>query len=314
MFDFLPDNDVLAAGLALAFGFMGGRPEFVGRTPNPYGDGRSEIIDWRLPDGREIRAFCKRDDPSDPNSDVAYEARVYHEVLQPLGLSTLKFYGAGVDESSKQAWLLIEHVDGPDDRELGLREEDAMVLAARWLGGFHAACERRFPTAPSFLHRYDGEYYARLARQVLEEACPAERNRLEPLSERLGPFLGPLMATRATIVHTDFYAHNLLIRDGCVRPIDWEMAAVDLGEADLAFLVYGWDDDVAERCEAAYVASRWPAGAPADFGLVLNAARLCLHLYKLSTRDWTGENGYRRHADYLYGYAENLGLLGGAAG
>jgi aminoglycoside phosphotransferase (APT) family kinase protein len=301
--------ELLAAVLARRFRT---RPQFIGREENPYGHSRSEIITWRLPDGRQVKAFCKQDDDSDPHADVAYEARVYREVLEPLGLSTPAYYGSGVDEGTGKHWILLEYVDGVDDRERGLRDEDAMTLAAGWLGSFHAACERRFPVPPLFLKRYDAAYYAGLANAALAQAEPAHQGWLRLLRDRLESLLEPLLAVRATIVHTDFYDDNVVITDMTVHPLDWEMAAVDLGEADLAFLVSGWGAAVEEACAAAYCAARWPAGAPDDFAFVLKVANLCLGLYKLAANPEDAVARRRRLAA-LRELAGDLGLLDEAA-
>lgn len=312
MLDARPDLDSLAAALSLAVGDPVGRPRLLRRRPNPYGHSRSEIIRWRLPDGQEIEVFCKSDDDSDPHSDVAYEARVYREVLEPLGLSTLHYYGSGADETGR-SWMLLEYASGPNDRDRTLSDKDAMVLSARWLGDFHAACERQFETPPPFLRRFDAAYYGGLARRAAVAADAAERPWLETLSERLPPFLCPLMEERATIVHTDFYDDNVLIQDGRVRPIDWEMAAVDLGESDLVFLSYGWDNELEAACAAAYVDARWPEGAPDDFELLRKTARMCLHLYKLANQDWRGSDGRRRHTAYVRALAAEVDVLEGGA-
>jgi aminoglycoside phosphotransferase (APT) family kinase protein len=301
--------ELVAAVLARRFR---GRPHLVERAENPYGHSRSEILTWRLPDGRVVPTFCKRDDESDPHADVAYEAQVYREVLAPLALSTPAYYGSGRDPSTGKHWILLEYVDAVDDRERGLRDEDAMTLAAGWLGAFHAACEERFPVPPAFLRRFDTSYYVGLAEAVLARVEPSDRAWLRPLRDRLESLLEPLMASRATIVHTDFYDDNVLIEDAVVRPFDWEMAAVDLGEADLAFLVNGWDEEVQEACAAAYAASRWPGGPPEDFGYVLKVAQLCLVLFNL-VADAEDEAACRRRLASLRDSAAELGLLEGIA-
>src|SRR5207249_2901947 len=101
-----PDPDSLTTALAFSLGLSRDRlrPRLVRREPNPYGDGRSEILNWRLADGKEIELFCKFDDGSS-DCDVAYEARVYEEVLGPLGVSALRYYGSGTDPRTGLAWL-----------------------------------------------------------------------------------------------------------------------------------------------------------------------------------------------------------------
>jgi hypothetical protein len=63
----------------------------------------------------------------------------------------------------------------------------------------------------------------------------------------------------------------------CIRPTDWETAAIAPGEIDLVCLIDMWDPELAQACTDAYITARWPAGAPVDFAERLLAAELYLH-------------------------------------
>src|SRR5206468_11924059 len=83
------------------------------------------------------------------------EARVYRDVLQPLRMSTPTFYGLYETGTPGVAWLIIEYVKG-GIRTSQCPDPKAMIQAARWIGRFHSANERR-PRSRSlaFLRNYD---------------------------------------------------------------------------------------------------------------------------------------------------------------
>lgn len=304
----LPDLESLKAGLAEAFRDLAtgaGTPTVLSREPNAHGYEHKEIVTCRLADGRELRLFCKYDRHSRVGA-VAYEARVYREVLEPLEVFSLRCYASPVEDRTGRTWLLLEYLDGVDELE-SLDESDAMRLAAGWLGRFHAACDRHFRIRPTFLHRYDVDFYVGCARLALA-AADGRLAWLRPLGERLDDFLRPLMGARSTIIHGDFHLENLLFRQGSVCPVDWEMAGINLGEADLVFLLDGWPEEVKQACTLEYRRARWPTGAPADFELALRTAWLCFCLHKVAGRQWLDEADYQRYRRHLRSVAEPLGL------
>ena len=69
-------------------------------------------------------------------------------------------------------------------------------------------------------------------------------------------------------------------------PIDWESAAVGIGETDLATLIDGgWDEVVVRECETAYCQTRWPDETPAaSYEKALTFSRLYVHLRCLGNR------------------------------
>jgi aminoglycoside phosphotransferase (APT) family kinase protein len=289
---------------------LGRGARIVRRQKHPSGAIGSEILVVSLPNGEELRLFYKRDDP-DKKQDVAYEGRVYREVLEHLGLGLPKCYAAGCDQEG--GWLLLDCVSGGKRRRNGLLDADAMALAARWLGTFHAACARRFDTPPQFLHRHDAAHYGRLAGEVLAVAPAAHIRWIAALDDRLGEFLDPLMQT-ATVVHDDFHLDNVVFSEGRAVPIDWEHAAVDLGEADLAFLCDGWDEEIEHRCVMEYAGARWAGDPPSDLQVRVKAAKLCLSLYEIAGwRDRTDGHRYEHSLAVLRQEADVLGLINGIA-
>lgn len=160
-------------------------------------------------------------------------------------------------------------------------DPDAMGLAARWIGRFHAANESpRHETLPGFLTTYDAEYYRGWARRTLLHADAMRRRLawLEPLCRRFEDSVADLCAGPLTCIHGEYYPRNILYLDGEIHPVDWESAAIAAGEIDIASLTELWGDDVVRECERQYVAARWPDGPPHDLERRLWHARLYLQL------------------------------------
>ncbi len=282
-----PDN--LVDALTAIFrrnGKSRGRPAVIYREPSLYSTTfPCEIVTCRFAAGRDLRLFCKYA-PRDARCSygqrggVGYEAEVYRWILHPSGCSAPAFYGRYRDPGTGAVWLVLEYLNRslPVGKVPGLR---AMRLAARWIGEFHARNAAHMPRARRrFLTAYDAAYYrgwlrrsARLARlQGLHMPWfPA-------LARRLETEIGALAEMPQTIIHGEYYPHNVLFQAGAVRPVDWETAAVAPGEIDLATLGDGWPNEVCRLLEAEYQVARWPAGAPADYRRNLDLARIYLQL------------------------------------
>ena len=104
-----------------------------------------------------------------------------------------------------------------------------MKLAARWIGEFHAANEARAAEASrSFLTAYDAAYYRgwprrafRLARR-LDLPLPW----LRTLCKRIEEEIVALAQLPQTVIHGEYYPHNIMFQAGVIRPVDWETAAI----------------------------------------------------------------------------------------
>jgi hypothetical protein len=289
----LPDTQTLAEGLACVLGgadLPADRIKILRRLANPSARTfPSEIVTYQRSGGGEAQVFCKymtrlNEDHRDHGSrgGVLYEALVYERVLRSCSLSAPYCYGTYVDSVHGSSWLVLEHVAG--GVELGLTTEaTAMKQAAAWAGRFHALAEKRLPAAPlPFLTRYDAAYYAGWARRTAEYAGPWQRRFpwLDALCRRFEDVAAELAAAPACIIHGEYYPHNILCRKGAIFPIDWESAALAVGEIDLAALTDDWSADVVGPCERAYRQARWPEGTPdgAPDGLDGRLARARLFL------------------------------------
>ncbi len=256
----------------------------------------SEIVTCRIDAGKVQQLYCKYaigygHASEDHRRGLAYEAEVYRNVLQPLETTTPAFCGAYSDSTTGDTWLILEYLD--QSMPLNQIDEPAPILgaAARWIGEFHSRNERRLATtAMPALVAYDAEYYFGWARRTSLFAGDL-RGRypwVEVVCRDYEKLVDLLLMRPATIIHGEFESDNLLLRDGVLYPVDWESAAIAVGEMDLARLTWGWPAEIAARCELEYQRARWPEGAPADFGRRVAAARLYLPLRFLGERaDWT---------------------------
>jgi aminoglycoside phosphotransferase (APT) family kinase protein len=281
----LPDLPALTAGLRSVFGDgTGGNLVVIERQPNDYASTfPSEVLTLGLADGRRLRLLCKYEAGRSHSAyghrgGVVYEAAVYRHVLQPLPVSAPKFYGSHAAEGG--TWLLIEYVEDGIRASESSAPAAALRLAARWIGGFHAANEARLTIAETpFLNTYDGGYYLQWAHRTLQFAGHRRRRLpwLATLGERFADVVEALSTPPLTVIHGEYGPKNILVRGPAredVCPVDWESAAIAMGEIDLTSLIQNWPPEVARECECEYRRARWPAGPPADFERRLDLARL----------------------------------------
>ena len=313
----LPDLDSLTAALASVFNHNGsarGGLTAVRREPTPYVTTfPCEIVTCRFADGTRLRLFCKfaaRDGKCShgQRGGLSYEAEVYRQVLKPSGASAPAFYGCHADEKTGATWLVLEYL-GKSLRvgKMGLK---AVKKAARWIGEFHAANEARAASPYlSFLTAYDAAYYRGWPRRASRLATQMGLRLpwLRTLCKRLERETAALAALPQTVIHGEYYPHNVMFQAGTVRPVDWETAAIAPGEIDLATLGEGWSPEVSRQFDLEYQQARWPGGPPADFQRNVDLARVYMQLRWLGDDDpkWTGNmTRWRR----LYATSKRLQL------
>jgi len=279
------------------------------------GTSPKEIVTCELADGRIIRLFCKYAAEQNHTAyghrrGVVHEVGVYSKLLQSMPVSTPSLQGFYTDGAAGEIWLILEYLDGGVCVTTAT-EPDAMVLAARWIGQFHAAAAAHLASeAITFLKPYDAAYYHGWARRTLKyAACFLEHFQwLEPLLEQFDKVVASLLAAPLTVIHGEYYSQNILFRDGKIFPVDWESAAVAAGEIDLASLVEGWPEETARTYELAYQRERWPDGRPRDLERTLCAARIYLCLRWLGERsEWTTADSWR--FDRLHSAGRQFGLI-----
>jgi thiamine kinase-like enzyme len=265
-----------------------------------------------------IRLFCKYEAGRSHSvyghrGDISYEALVYRNVLVPSKATTAKFYGEYTDTTTRSKWLVIDYLE-KSVRVSKTPEPEAMRLASRWIAQFHAANElhRSTPSVRS-LKTYDAEYYLGWVRRTLLFARNLqERFRWLPiLCKRFEKSVVPLLLKMPmTVTHGEYYPRNILYSKRTIYPVDWESAAVAVGEIDLASLTEEWPAKTVRQCEDEYLRTRWPEGSPPDFERAMGAARLYLLFRWLGDRpEWTTDADALRSFKRLRRAGEQWGLI-----
>lgn len=276
----------------------------------------SEILTCRRPDGHVFRVLLKpsaglEHDCEGHRGGVAYESRVYQEVLTHTEISCPKYLHSFTQDG--ETWLAIEFVDDAVSADCAPDPMLAMENAARWSARFQRAVPA---SAYGSLFRYDAAYYAQWVTRTWEFAG-AWRRRLDWLKPLVGvaePYLRGFDQRLALPIHGEFTPHNVLVRgdamDPAVYPVDWESAAIGLPETDVVCLTDKWPPEYAERCLAAYADERFGADLPADWDSRVDCARLYLNFRWLGDRpEWTGLEKVRPRFEQLHAAAERLDLL-----
>jgi len=327
-----PDLDRLTAGLAAVLRPDGSadRVTVLEREKNLNESSfRTEIVTCRVGRRRSPlplfikygtshfnRAFGHR-------GDVAFEARVYRDVLQPLRMSTPTFYGLYETGDPGVAWLIIEYVkDGI--RTSQCPDPKAMIHAARWIGRFHAANQRRPQMRRlAFLRRYDEAYYRGWSQRTERLYAPWRTlfPWVAPMCREFRRRIPTLLKAPHTVIHGEYFGANILYQNGTSRPLDWQSTAVAPGEIDLVSLTHSFPTPVRERCEREYTKSRWPGGAPDAFDEIVAAARLYVDFRWLGDPkrmtppigrggNWLLKKRQKRFLTDLRTAAEKLGSVG----
>ena len=316
-----PDLEALSVGVNAVVGGNGSRfsrISILDRTPAIYASTYpSEIVTCQRGNQREFKLYCKymaglSYDSYGHRGGVPYEIEVYRHVLQPLPISVPKFYGSYNDVATGDTWLIIGYVD----RSLRLAkgpQPETMLRAARWIGRFHAANQPRISLDTlSFLNTYDSEYYlgwvcrTSLFAGSLHQCFPW----LRTLSECFEECFEILLSAAPTVIHGEYYPHNVLVSDGVIYPLDWESAAIAAGEIDLATLTEDWGPDIVQQCALEYRRTRWPEGSPAEFARRLAAAQLYLCFRWLGDQpNWTLAEGNRSYFEQMRSVGEELGFI-----
>ncbi len=282
----LPNQELLTAGLSnvLSSTLGHGKLSILRRKPNRYASTfPTEIVTCRLngQSGKKTISFFVKYGTKEfaevygHRRSLAYEARVYREVLQGLGFSTPRFYGVYKNRSDAALWLIMEYMTIGVPANFS-RDPEAMSRSAAWIGKFHAANEKRFPDSRlKFLRSYDVGYYVGWSRRTkrLFRCANAFFPWLATVCDEFERKVARLVEAPQTIIHGEYFGPNIVYQQGLSRPIDWQSTAIGPGEIDLAALTHSWTRRVARNCEREYARSRWPDGIPGSFQETLDMAR-----------------------------------------
>jgi thiamine kinase-like enzyme len=312
-----PERDELAitlTSLLSSTASLDGPLTIVRREPVVQGSYPKEIVTCHLDDGRTLRVLCKYAAEYDHRAHghrggVAHEAVVYQRLLQPLELVTPKLYGVHTDAARGGVWLVVEYLENSMYVSRAV-EPEAIGLAARWIGQFHAASQQRLKTTiMPFLKPYDEDYYLGWAQRAWQylDICHHHTPWLEQICRSYNEAVTSLLSVPPVVVHGEYYPRNVLWCDGTIYPVDWESTRLAAGEIDLASLVERWPEEIVQECEGQYQAARWPEGTPEGFQRRLWAARLYLNFRWLSDRPATSDIKWRLEALQVAG--QHLGLV-----
>ncbi|HXJ56986.1 MAG TPA: hypothetical protein VNU68_10005 [Verrucomicrobiae bacterium] len=315
----------LTEGLFSAWG--NGRPlRILSRRVPPYmSTFPNEIVTCQLAGGAKRRVFIKYDAGQSHQAfghrgTIAYEAEVYQRVLQTWARFRPKCLGAHTDARTREVALFLEYADRCAPlSEASWKQRTClpgpMVQTARWLAHFHAHHEPRVgQPALAFLKAYDAAYYRSWAQRTFKFARPLQ-TRFPWLAELRtcgDAWFAPLLSAAPTVIHGEFFAKTVLVRNEILFALDWESTAIAAGEIDLVTLTdgEGWPATVVRQCEANYQRARWPNGAPVGFKRMLAAARIYQQFRWLGDRS---EKTLREKTlwrfEHLRDAAKNLGLL-----
>ena len=313
-----PNNRRLETCLAPVLNKNGkGRLKVLKRELSPYSTTfPCEIVTCRLPDNKTTDVFCKYSGDVDytgfgHRGGPAYELSVYREVLRPIGVSAPVCYGGEVDPKSGQAWLALEYL--PDALGVGkLHRSGAMVAAAEWIGRFHRLTQTGTVGRTGWMKAYTRQYYMGWIRRTLKSSSSLPRKLpwLQAVCERASSLLEPLLEEPLSIIHGEYYPHNVLYSRGRVYPVDWESAARAAGEIDIASLTEDWSATTTRSCISAYQSERWPEGPPAAFTHRFLAARLYFCFRWLGDHeDWSSYPGRPVWLQRLRSLGHELGVL-----
>lgn len=216
--------------------------------------------------------------------DPRREIETYRVILARARLGTAQCFAAVADPDENRFWLLLEKVPGVELYQVGELERWRRV--ASWLAGMHQRLEGHpgLEGVPLLVH--DRAYHRVWAERAVATLDRADDPRAPALARRLEQaydgVIAELTSLPVTVVHGEFQASNVLIdRQGeRVCPVDWEMAAVASGLADLAALVSGdWSEDERREIWRAYreaLAPQRRLPGEEEFSHALGCARLAL--------------------------------------
>jgi hypothetical protein len=318
----LPSMSELSAGLRDALSsadWPDGDIQVVDRRTNIHASSLpSEFITCQLQSGHRLGLFCKYtgddfDECHGHRQDAGFEADVYRQFVNPLGVPAPKCFGSCQSGDNNTTWMFIEALP---DVERVTEEADqarAMTLAAAEIGRFHRLTETTAVSQPRGpVRAHSPEFFAGWVNRTAQYTWPLrdEHPWLPKFCEYFATALEQLVRESGPIIHGEFYPHNILCHEGNVYFVDWQSAAIGAGEIDLASLVEGWSSDMEAMCRDAYVRARWSEKPPETFESTMQLAKLYWHFRWLGDRPgWTlGERSawrleHLRQAAALHGIA-----------
>ena len=279
----------------------------------------SEIVECLLPNNRRLKLLCKynaewQEDEYSHRRNIIYEGEVYKNILQKMNLSKIKFYGLR-NNGDNHVIVLKYLVHGKRIDLTSQAEVGVIQKAAQWIGMFHYFNEQNVKENNlSFLIIYSYEDYSGCVERTLEFTKGITFKKrypwLKTLCENFKIQLKEISSIPATIIHGEYYPHNILYYRGRIYPLDWQSAAIAFGEIDLASLIEGWSDRVVSECKEEYKRARWPDGVPNDFEKVFLYAQMYLQFRWLGHKfSWIKSKRMEQKFELLYQGAKKLKFI-----
>lgn len=278
-----------------------------------------EIVTCQLENGRELQIFCKYSAEKNHDTDfdhwggISYEGSIYQHVLQPLSLSKPFFFGTYKD-TANNIWLVIEYLKDSISLQMCWQEPLlSRVLAAQWIGEFHASSKFFSSTIPPYkLKIYDFDYYMRWAKRTLKLIKKRQYHYpwLESVCDVWKKIVNTYLLPSQTIIHGEYFLDNILFQNGKIYPVDWESAAIAAGEIDLAFLTQCAPKEIVDKCIVEYRKMRWQNKTSPEFERRLAAAQLYAGFRWLAEPShWDLKNGTHWCLEEFYCAGQLLGLV-----
>ena len=306
-------NDILVGGHTSEI-----QVTILAREPSSFASTfPSEIVTCQLPDGSQLKVWCKYMAGLEHNAfghrgGISYEADVYRHVLGSLSAPSITFYGAYGDALVGDMWIVFEYLD--ESMYIWDSDKPTWILAAAgWLGHFHRESEALLSRArSSFLNRHDADYYLGWAYRTSQLAGDLHQSYpwLMSLCRRFEEVVDILLEPPTIVIHGEYYPKNILVSQGTIYPVDWESTAIAAGEIDLASLFEGWSLEIASACTDEYCSTRWPERTLPDFERRLDVAKMYWDLRWLGEREeWTHQEKARKRFERLRLLGERFGLI-----
>lgn len=242
-----------------------------------------------LDQGEQLAVIFKRLRPG-PGKDVRRELLTYGRLLPGQRFGAPMLYASLCDETRDRYWLFLEDVGR---WRLDWCDVEGWLAAARWLADVHATYDGRETelAALDCLGEHGAAFYWMLAETARESLSHRGEShalaRFDGLMDRFDSSVAYLCRQPRTLLHGDVSGHNVMIqKDGRIRPIDWEWAAIGVAAWDVDKLLAGWGRKKRELLSAYLDAFRRRTAEPLDEGAFERTLAHCRILRTLWYLRW----------------------------
>lgn len=277
----------------------------------------SEIVTCQFPGEKIVKLFCKHSDNKNVivsyghRRQVGYEGDVYRLLLQKTKMTSALFYGTYTDPVNESSWLFLEYIE--NSLKVSKCESNFLVKAAQWIGKFHAINEGTAVDHSSWLIKYDKDYYDAWTQRVslFSKDLIMQYPWITSVCKQFEEYNDVLLTGPLTIIHGEYCPKNILVQDDVICPVDWESAAIAVGEIDLAMLLDGsWSSEIKQQCEKEYKQARYSQLSNALFERILVIAKIYVQMRWLGdNKSWTTSKVVGRRFMELKNLSEQLNSI-----